>query len=234
MATEKTTNIHSGHRERMRNKFLNAKEGEEFPDHELLEMLLYYAIPRIDTNEIAHRMINQFGSFSALLEAHPKEIVKVCNVKENTAILLTLQRTISKRYIQSKWDDKVQFTSIDMIKGYCADALVYKDRECFMIICLDIQNRFLHKEIISEGTITSASVSARIIVDVCIRYQATSVVFSHNHPGGISKPSKQDMIATSRYINILHPIDIDVLDHIIVGGDGSTFSFKENDILHMP
>lgn len=228
---DKKENIHSGHRDRVRKKFLNSSEGEEFPDHELLEMLLFYAIPRVDTNAIAHNMINEFGSFSALLEAHPTEIMKACKVKEATATLIALQRTISKRYIQSRWGEKVLFKSLNMAKQYCSDALIYKDRECFMIICLDSQNRVTHKVIISEGTITDAGVSPRKVVESAIRYQAVSVIFTHNHPGGNNNPSKEDINITAFLIKVLEPIDIMVLDHIIVGGDGSAYSFKENGLL---
>lgn len=231
MATEKTTNIHSGHRERMRNKFL-AQEGENFPEHELLELLLYYAIPRVDTNEIAINMIEQFGSFSALLEAHPKEISRVCGVKESTAILIALQRTISKRYIQSKWEKKHRFANINMLCNYCSDALLYKDREYFLVICLDIQKRLLHTEIISEGDIISAKISPRKIVEIAMRYQAVSLVFSHNHPNGKAKPSKADINFTSKLISVLEPLNITVSDHIVVAADGGTFSFFENDLLY--
>lgn len=224
-------NVHKGHRDRVRSRFMKSG-GDSFADHELLELLLFYSVPMKDTNALAHRLINEFGSFNALLEADPSEIERTCKISQSSAILIALQRYIGTRYIQSRWDSKTAINSIKLAKEYCATRTLYRDRECFIMICLDNQHRVLHDVLVSEGTINQSIVPPRLVVESALRYQAASVIFTHNHPGGTNQPSQADIELTTFLANFLEVIEVRVIEHIIVGGDGSTFSFRENKLLN--
>ncbi len=219
--------IHSGHRERMRTKFLQSK-GEALADHELIELLLFYARSRKDTNPIAHELIAHFGSLSTLLEADPKEIARVSGVSVSTGILIALQRELNRRYINEKRMPKNRFASLETLKEYCVDLFSYQTNECFHMICLDNNRNLLASPKITEGTNLSATVYPKKVLETVLNQKAVFVIFTHNHPGGSSRPSNNDIELTANLTKILASLDVDVIDHIIVGDVGETFSFLEN------
>lgn len=221
--------IHSGHRERMRQRLLT--EGTDgFADHELLEMLLYHAVPRGDTNALAHKMIAEFGSLPMLIETDAVDISRICGVGKNTAILITLQKEISKRCMQSRWRDRIVLNSVTKTLEYCATLFTYQNYEQFYVICLDSKRRLIHAAKVAEGTIHQAVVHSRLVIEVAIKHQASSVVFAHNHPGGSEKPSFEDIALTAKLNEILYELDIELTDHIIVA-DSKGFSFRQNNLI---
>lgn len=222
--TEK--NLHKGHRERMRQRFIK-EGGSGFADHELLEMLLYGAVPRGDTNELAHKMIKEFGSLSMLLEADPVEISRRCGVKEGTSVLICLQMELMRRRNQAKWKEKPVLDSVKKAGAYALDLLSDYQYERFYMACLDSKRSLIHTCFISEGTVDESVVYPRHVVELVLKYQASSVIFMHNHPGGTLKPSFADIELTTRLSKILYEIGIDVADHIIVS-DNQYFSFLEH------
>ncbi|AMJ40515.1 RadC family protein [Anaerotignum propionicum] len=222
--------IHSGHRERMRQRFLQ-EGGEGFHDHELLEMLLYYAVPRGDTNPLAHKMVKEFGSLPTLMEAESMDISRLCGVGINTAILISLQKEISKRCIQARWRDRPTLNSLGLAIEYCKSLMAYKNREFFYAVCLDNKRRVINTVQIAEGTVNSAAIHPRVVMEAALKLQASAVIFTHNHPGGNCKPTFDDIETTAKLAKLLFAIEVQLIDHIIIA-DGMTFSFLENKLLN--
>ena len=223
------SNVHDGHRDRMRKRFL--QEGADgMATHEILEMLLYGTIPRGDTNEIAHHLIDEFGSISNLIEADPYEIAKTAGVGVKSAVFLSLLHELVRRYEREKLDQKPALTSISRSVDYCKALLTYRPRECFYAVCLDSRRKIIHTSKVSEGTVNDSSVSPRIVVEKALRYKATGVLLCHNHPGGSVKPSIEDIHLTNQLRKMLEPLGVLVMDHIIIG-ENQYFSFFENNLL---
>ena len=177
------SNIHEGHRDRMRTRYL--QEGADgMASHEILEILLYGTIPRGDTNEIAHHLLDEFGSISNLIEADPHEIAKTAGVGIKSAVFLSLLHELVLRYEREKLEQKPALTSIPRSVDYCKALLAFRPRECFYAICLDSRRKIIHTSKISEGTVNDAAVSPRLVVEKALRYKATGVLLCHNHPSG--------------------------------------------------
>lgn len=222
-------NLHQGHRQRVRARYI--KEGlDAFQDHQVLEMLLFYSIPRKDTNELAHKMLQEYGSLVNLFEAHPLDIVKRCGVNEITAVLLSLIPSLSRRYNQRKWGEKPDLSDSSRAGKYATSLFIGKTYECFYVICLDAQNRVNCADLVHEGTINETPVYPRIIVEKALLHKANSIILAHNHPGGSLRPSSADIEVTHKIKDALNHIKINVVDHIIVAGD-RFFSFAENRML---
>jgi len=223
------SNIHEGHRDRMRLRFL--QEGADgMATHEILEMLLYGTIPRGDTNEIAHHLLDDFGSITNLLEADPYEIAKTAGVGVKSAVFISLLHELIRRYEREKTDQKPSLTSLPRSVDYCKALLAYRPTECFYAVCLDSRRKIIHTSKISEGTINDAAVSPRMVVEKALRYKATGILLCHNHPGGNVTPSYADINMTNQLRKMLGPLGVEVIDHIIIG-ENQYFSFFENHML---
>ncbi|OPX45941.1 hypothetical protein CLHUN_04160 [Ruminiclostridium hungatei] len=222
-------NVHQGHRQRVKTRFLT--EGlDGFEDHQVLEMLLFFCIPMKDTNDLAHKMINEFGSLAGLFEADPKDICKRCGVSENTAVLVSFIPSLSRRYFNRKWGDKPVLNSSSKAGEYSVSLFAGRTYEVFFVICLDSQNRVNYAALVHEGTINESPVYPRLIVETVLRHQANSVILAHNHPGGSLQPSQDDIAITKKITSALEPISVKVMDHIIVAGD-KYMSFKERNLI---
>ena len=221
--------MHEGHRERMKNRFIT--EGlDNFEQHQVLELLLFFTIPMKDTNLLAHDLIKKYGSLSGVLEADPDDLVKVLGVGMNTALLLSLIPSLSRRYMNDKWGDKPQLNSTSKAGEYARTLFSGRLNEAFYAICLDAQNRVNYAALVQEGTIDSAAVYPRIIIETVLRHQASSIILAHNHPGGSLQPSSADIDATKKIISACDAISIRVVDHIIVAGE-HYFSFADKGLM---
>lgn len=221
--------LHEGHRERMRNRFI--EEGlDSFADHQVLELLLFYCIPVKDTNELAHKLLKEFGSLDGLFEATPQEICKRCKLKPTTAVLLSLMPSLARRYFKGKWGEKPLLNSSAKAGEYAVSLFVGRTYEAFYLLCLDAQNRVNYAALVHEGTINEAPVYPRLIVETALRHQASTVILAHNHPGGTLRPSSADKEVTGRIVNALGAISIQVADHLIVAGS-EYYSFMEHGLL---
>lgn len=222
-------NVHAGHRERVRKRYV--EEGlDSFKDHEILELILYYCIPKRDTNELAHRMISEYGTLTDLMEADPLDLVRRCKVSLNTAILVSMFVPLTRRYMRGKWGERPVINSSSKAGEYALSLFAGRIYEVFFTICLDSQNRVNHAALVHEGTINEAPVYPRIIVETALRHKANSVILAHNHPGGSLKPSGADIEVTKKIYAALKPISINVVDHIITAGD-RYISFAEQGIM---
>ncbi|NLM72633.1 MAG: DNA repair protein RadC [Clostridiaceae bacterium] len=221
--------IHKGHRERVRQRYL--EEGlDGFKEHEIVELLLFYCIPMKDTNALAHKLLNEFGSLHALLEADPRDIQRKCNVSINTAVLLSLIAPLSRRYLKDRWGNRPRLNNSYKAGNYALSLFSGRVYECFYVISLDSQNNVNHSTLVHEGTINEAPVYPRIIVETALRHKANSIILAHNHPGGSLNASKADIEVTRKICQAMKTIGIDVADHIIVAGN-QYMSFVEQGIM---
>ena len=189
--------LHAGHRQRVKNRYLS--DGlDSFTDHQVLEMLLFYCIPMKDTIELAHKMINEFGTLAGLFESDPKDISRRCGVTENAAILISMIPSLARRYFKDKWGDKPVLNSSSKAGEYAVSLFTGRIYEAFFVICVDSQNRVNNAALVHEGTINEAPVYPRMIVETALRHQANSVILTHNHPGASIKPSKDDIEETKK------------------------------------
>ncbi len=217
--------LHDEHRKRVRDEFLSLGFNHETPPHKILEMLLFYSIPRKDTNEIAHELINSFGSVSAVLDAKPQDIMKIKGAGESTVTLLKFIRFIANYYINEKRKDVKKFASPFEICDYLYDKYLGIDKEVVSIISLDNTGGFLGYDIVGEGDIASVGVSLRSIIEAVLKRNAAAIILAHNHPKGQALPSSADLEMTKKILESLKNINVQLLDHIIVA-DHDYISFK--------
>ena len=207
--------VHDGHRERMKQKLL--EQGlDVFDDHNVLELLLFYSVPRKDMNPLAHELLNTFGSLEAVFEAPAEELSKVNGIGESTVTLLKLFPEVSRRYVM----DKNRFDNIlDSTKKageYLAARYMYERDEVVYVICLDSKCKVICCKELFRGVANSAEISTRKIVELALAKNATSVIISHNHTSGIALPSMEDEITTKKLKTTLASMGITLADHIIV------------------
>lgn len=207
--------IHEGHRQRLRTRFL--QEGlDQFNQIQALELLLFYCVPRKDTNPLAHALLEYFGSFNAVLDATPKELMKVEGVGENIAMFLSLMKETWRYYnVQSAQTNK-SLTTVEQCGDYLLPYFVNRDVETVFLLCLDAKCKVICCRLIGEGSVNSASISVRKIVETALNVNATSVVLAHNHPSGVAIPSLEDIQTTKCVARALHAVEIVLVDHIVV------------------
>jgi len=214
----KEENIHSGHRERVKKSFRESGFNG-FSDINKLEMLLFYSIPRKDTNEIAHNLINEFGSISAVFDAPPEMLLKVKGVTPNTATLITMTRELFNVYESNKIENsKIVLDDGDKTAQYCVSKLLGKTQEHLYALLLDNNLSLINCALISTGTPNSSSVDIRKIVEQVVASNATAVIMCHNHPNGVAAPSSNDIYITKEISDALKYINVRLLDHVIVAG----------------
>lgn len=209
---------HQGHRSRLKNRFLH--EGlEHFDEANVLELLLFYAIPQKDTNPIAHELLNRFGSLAGVLEAPVSALEQVPGVGAHAATLLSLITATARYYMINR----TAHTEILSTVSQCGDYLVprfYGLRdESVCVLCLDAKCKVLACKIVGQGSVNSASVPIRKIVEFALAVNATSVVLAHNHPSGIALPSEEDVAVTRRLDAALDAVGIYLADHIVVADE---------------
>ena len=206
--------IHDGHREKMRRRYLETGL-EGFADHEALELLLYYAIPRRDTNPIAHALMERYGSLSAVLNAPVEDLRKVEGIGESAAILLTLVPRISR---QARLADAAQETVIGSTQragAYLLERFSGETRELVYLMCLDRKGKLLACKRLADGDVASAGLNIRKVETVLLS-SASAAILAHNHPSGVALPSPADRAATRQVQEALRTVGVELLDHIIV------------------
>ncbi len=210
--------IHDEHRQRVKQRFLN--EGlDHFNDIQVLELLLFYCIPRVDTNEIAHRLKDRFGSFSQVLEAPVKELQKVDGIGPYAATFLSLMCQVSRYYQVDRIQKACILTSIDACGAFLVPYFLGRRNETVFLLCLDSKCKVICCKEVGEGSVNCAGVSVRRIVETALVSNATSVVLAHNHPSGLALPSADDVQTTQRVAAALAAVEIPLADHIIVADD---------------
>jgi DNA repair protein RadC len=223
-------NLHSGHRARLRRRFL--EQGlDGFEDHQVLELLLTYAIPRNDTNGVAHRLMRRFGSLSAVLEADPRDLATVEGMGENAAAFLSLLPQATRRYFFDRVrQERPRLDDPDKGAHYVIPLMAGRSEEVFYVLCLDTQCRVIYPALISEGTVKEAHIHPRRVVQEALAHKAAAVILAHNHPSGALKPSSQDHQITRIRVQAWAHLDIKVLDQIIIAGQDA-YSFAREGVL---
>ena len=210
--------IHDGHRQRLKDRF--RQEGlDKFDEIQVLELLLFYAIPQRDTNPLAHRLLEHFGSLAQVLEAPAEELEKVSGVGSNVATLLTLTTALARYYMVSRGNQTVALTTTEMCGDYLLPYFVGRRNETVFLLCLDAKCKVLGCKEVGEGSVNSAIVPIRRIVEMALGMNATTVVLAHNHPSGLAIPSGEDVQTTRRLAVALDTVDITLADHIVVADD---------------
>ncbi len=208
--------MHSGHRERIRERFF--KEGlSGFAPHEVLELLLCFAIPQKDVNPLAHALIDRFGSLSAVLEARAEELTKEPGIGRNAAALITLMPQLMSYYERDKQRDRPRLINFEEAGKYCRSLLRARKKECVYLLCLTAQGYLIQASLLHEGTIDESQVYPREVATEALMHSAYCVLLAHNHPGGDALPSAGDYKVTQTVIDTLKMLEIQVMDHIIVG-----------------
>ena len=210
--------IHDGHRERLRESFLEVGfKGKS--EHEVLELLLTFIIPRVDVNPTAHQLIEKFGSLSGVLDADVAELTKVKRISKNGAVLLKMIPELIPIYYESKFEGKIKLGTEHEVKEYMIPKLLHEKNEVFYILCLDTHLNLIRAIRHSEGLPSKASLDLPNIVSSVLGVGATKILLVHNHLSGSVEFSSNDISTTAAIINAFHGIGIEVLDHLIFSGN---------------
>ena len=220
--------IHKGHRQRLKERFL--QEGlDNFTDIQALELALFYAIPRKDTNPIAHALLERFGSLDQVLEAPVEELAKVPGMGESAAILLHMITEMGRYYLVSRSIQNRVLPTLDDCANYLVPFLYGRRVETVFLLCLDAKCKVLCCKEVGEGSVNSAGISIRKIVETALGANASAVVLAHNHPSGVAIPSGEDVQTTRRIAVALQAVEIQLVDHIVVA-DGDYVSMVQSGI----
>lgn len=216
---QKKTSIHRDHRKRVKDRF--RQEGlDHFDELHILELLLFYGIPQGDTNPLAHALLDRFGSLEQVLDAPREELEKVPGVGEHVSTLLVLIRSISRRYYMEKQAGACRLlTSLKACGDYMVPYFIGRRDETVFLLCLDAKCKPICCKEVASGSVNSANVSVRKIVETALAVNATSVMLAHNHPSGIAVPSTEDVLTTKRVAVALDAVGILLVDHIVVADE---------------
>ena len=210
--------LHAGHRKRMRERLL--REGmDSLQDHEVLEILLFFAIPRQDTNELAHRLLLRFHTLSGVFDAPFEELRRVEGVGETAALLLKSYPEVERRCRRDRKKSVKRLYSYEEIMEYAQSWLAGRSREAILLVLTDAAGRVLFSGIIHEGSVGAAEIYFRELVRLASSYDAACAVLAHNHPSGDCLPSRDDLETTRLAADALSRVNVTLLDHVIVAGD---------------
>jgi DNA repair protein RadC len=218
-----------GHRERLRGQYLEVG-AENMRDAELLELLLCYAVPRQDTNGMAHRLLDTFGSLEAVLSSTRENLMDLGGISENTSILFQLLTDLNRKKAVAQASEKKQLLSTADFGAYLVPRFQDKTEELVYLLGLDAMNRVVGCYQLFSGTVNAVSFSSRKVVEAALNMKATGVVLAHNHPSGIAIPSREDIQTTCTLGKVLRVMDIALLDHIVVAS-GDYVSMAESGFL---
>nr|PZN88394.1 MAG: hypothetical protein DIU57_00315 [Pseudomonadota bacterium] len=208
-----------GHRQRLRDRFRTGGP-DALPDYELLELVLFRAIPRRDTKELAKRLIAKFGSFAEVINAPENRLAEVKGVGEAVITELKLIKAAALRLLRGEIMRRPALSSWHQVVEYCRAAMAFEPREQFRILFLDKRNQLIADEVQQEGTVDHTPVYVREVVKRALELSATAIVLVHNHPSGDPMPSRADIEMTKQIIDAAKLMGVTVHDHIIVGRDG--------------
>ncbi len=214
--------VHDGHRQRLKDRFL--EQGlDGFTDVQVLELLLFYCIPRQDTNVLAHRLLKRFGSLPQVLDARVEELTAVEGIGINAATYLKMIPAAGRYYqtCKAQLGDMPLFTTEDCGK-YLQNYFLGRTHETVFLLCLDAKCKVLSCRQVGEGGINSAGVSIRMVVEVALAENASTVVLAHNHPSGIALPSNEDILVTRKIAAALDAVEVTLADHLVMSEDDYT------------
>lgn len=223
--------VHDGHRDRLRARFLEYGL-DNFNDLNALELLLFYAIPRRDTNEIAHALLECFGSLEGVFYASERELLQVPGIGTNAAALIRLVPQLMKKSALSRPDRREVITNSSDAGRYFVPRFMYEQDEVVYLLCLDGQKRVIKCAEMGRGVVNCVETSIRRIVETALKYKSSSVILAHNHPDGLALPSSEDDMVTKQVSTALALVGVSLEDHIIVAGDDFV-SFADSGIMRL-
>lgn len=210
--------VHDGHRERLKERFRS--EGlDGFTEVQVLELLLFYSVPRKDTNEIAHALLEKFGTLAQVLDANPADLEKVPGMGSSSALFLKLLSAAGRRYQISRTESATILRTLEQCGAYLQPRFFGRKHEAVFLLCLDAKCKVLGCKQVGEGSVNSAGVPIRRIVETALSANATMVVLAHNHPSGLALPSADDIQTTKRLAVALDTVEITLIDHLVFSDD---------------
>jgi len=222
-----TPGIHKGegHRERLREKFLNSGLSG-FHDYEVIELLLTLGTPRKDCKDAAKSALKRFKTFQGVIEAPAKELCEVDGIGPKNHFGIKLIKAVADRYLEKRLLGKDNVSNSKELFDYLYHSMRDKNRECFKVVYLDAKNRVIETETLFKGTLTASSVYPREVVAAAMSQNAAALIFAHNHPSGDPNPSREDISLTRQLLFACRVMGIAVHEHLVVG-DNSYFSFAD-------
>ncbi len=220
---------HIGHRKRLKERYEKAGM-EALQDYEILELLLFYAIPQGDVKARAKELLKRFGSLKGVLDADLKEMKEVSGIGDHSSLLFKLVRDVRTLYLRQGAEVKEQISSTKELIDYCLASMGCLKDEHFAVIYLNARNRIIQVETIQEGIVNQAVVYPRKVLEKALKHKASAIILVHNHPSGHVRPSDADIRLTRVLQDAARVMDIVLHDHLIVG-ENRFFSFREEGIL---
>jgi DNA repair protein RadC len=208
-----------GHRERLRARF-RASGAEALADYEMLELVLFRAVPRRDVKPLAKQLLAKFGSFAEVISAPPKRLAEVEGLGEAGITELKVVQAAAHRLAKGQLRKRPVLSSWSLVLEYCRTAQAFAEKEQFRILFLDKRNQLIADEVQQSGTVDHTPVYPREVVKRALELSATAVILVHNHPSGDPTPSRADIAMTQAIVEVAKPLGIMVYDHIIVGKEG--------------
>ncbi len=226
---KKLSGIHTGHRKRVKDEFLaNGLSG--LPDHRVLELLLFYAIPQGDVNPLAHRLLDHFGSLSDLFHATHEQLMEVDGVGENTAVLLRLIPAVAARYLEDRGKVGEQLLTSWEFGRLLLPLFFGQRNELAYLVCMDGKSRLIVTRKLGEGIANSVQITVRKVLETALSCNASRVVLAHNHVSGVALWSDADLDTTLRLKWVLREAGIELVDHCIFA-DGDMVSMADSGVL---
>ncbi len=212
-------NLHEGHRKRLKKELLEQGFSEATPPHKILEVVLFYGVPRKDTNPLAHELIDKFGSLAGVFEADPHDLMQVKGITENAVTLIKMFMPVARRVYMEKYKKGYKFNSIEECGEHLVKRFFGYNEEAFIVSSFDSAGCFICDDIIGIGDADSVSISVKNIVRTVIQRNPTTIIISHNHINSPAMPSIADLEMTQSLKYTLEQINVRLLDHIIVSGN---------------
>ncbi len=218
-----------GHRQRLKERF--SKGGADaLPDYELMELVLFSALPRRDTKPIAKALIDRFGSFAEAVSAEPELLKEVKGLGESSVTQIKLVHAAALRLVKGQVMDRPVLSSWPVLLDYCRASMSFCKKEQFRILFLDKKNRLIADEIQQTGTVDHTPVYPREVIKRALELSSTAIILVHNHPSGDPTPSQADIDMTKQIITAAKSLHITVHDHIVIGRS-SEISFRSHGLL---
>lgn len=229
---DKKDNVHKGHREKVKQRYYESGLNS-MPDHNILEMLLFFGIPQKDTNPIAHELMTTFGSFSGVLEASYKDLRNVKGMTENAACLLSMILPTYKRYVADIHKKKRKFDTPEQMADFLRPLYLDTPNERIYAMCFDQHNNLIACRVVSDGDIDSSYLDVRQLASIVLEVKAKKVVISHNHPNGTLRPSSDDCKITETARDLLALLKVQLVDHIIITDESYVSMVKSPKYVHL-
>jgi DNA repair protein RadC len=212
-------NLNAGHRERLRDRFVQGGP-DALPDYELLELLLFRAIPRRDVKPVAKMLLAKFGSFAEVIAAAPARLKEVDYVGDSVVAELKIVEAAALRLSRETMRKKLTLGAFAQVLDYCRSAMAFRETEEFRVLFLDKKNGLIADEVQGRGTVDHTPVYPREIVRRALELNASAVILVHNHPSGDPTPSNADIVMTQNIVSVAKPLGVNVHDHLIIGRNG--------------